>query len=240
MNMFDNTIITYVNQFAQRWWLMDTLFAFSSGNHLLKGGVLVSLLWWLWFKKDVIHANNREHLIATFIGCIIAVAFAKLLEFTLPFRNRPFHEVSLNFRLPHGVLATELDGLSSFPSDHAALFFALSIGILFLSKKIGLFAVLYTTVLISLPRIYLGYHYPSDIIAGAVIGSVMALLCNVYLIERGFLRAIVRWSYSESGLFYPLFFLATYQVADLFDSSREIIGASIKLCQIIITSLVDV
>jgi undecaprenyl-diphosphatase len=130
-----------------------------------------------------------------------------------------------------------LEGWSSFPSDHAVLFFALSTGLLFISRKVGTFALAYTGLFIAFPRIYLGLHYPTDIIAGAIIGVTIAILGNIYLIKSTRLKSIVRWADTEPDLFYPVFFLFTYQIADMFGSSRAIISAGFKVYQIIFASL---
>jgi hypothetical protein len=60
-----------------------------------------------------------------------------------------------------------LSGWSSFPSDHACLFFALATGLCLISPVIGGLALLHASLIVSLPRIYLGLHYPTDVLAGA-------------------------------------------------------------------------
>ncbi|MEO6351937.1 MAG: phosphatase PAP2 family protein [Burkholderiaceae bacterium] len=229
VNIFDSVVINYVNQFSQQSRTFDMLLAFLADNHLLKGGVLVTMVWWLWFKKVQPNSRAREQLIATFIGCIAAMGLARLMALTLPFRLRPLHETGLHFLLPYGTSPTVLDGWSSFPSDHAALFFALSTGLLFVSRKAGLFALAYTTLFIAFPRIYLGLHYPTDIIAGAVIGMTIALLSNIYLGKSARLHSIANWSDTKPQFFYPVLFLFTYQIADLFSSSRALIGEGLTL-----------
>ncbi|MCL4437537.1 phosphatase PAP2 family protein, partial [Patescibacteria group bacterium] len=58
---------------------------------------------------------------------------------------------------------------NSFPSGHAAFFFAIAIIILFWRPKWGWFFV-GSSILLSIARIYVGVHWPLDIIGGAVIG----------------------------------------------------------------------
>jgi undecaprenyl-diphosphatase len=60
---------------------------------------------------------------------------ARMLASALPFRLRPIHDETLFFLRPHGMGKTRIEEWSSFPSVHAVLFFALSIGIFFVSKK---------------------------------------------------------------------------------------------------------
>jgi undecaprenyl-diphosphatase len=63
----------------------------------------------------------------------------------------------------------------SFPSDHAAAAFAIGFAVLAFSRRGGLMFLVAAT-LIGLSRVALGMHYPSDVLAGAVVGWVAALL----------------------------------------------------------------
>jgi undecaprenyl-diphosphatase len=222
MNSFDLNIITFVNEFSQRSWVFDKAIGLLSGCNLLKGGVLVTIMWWAWFKNDERQSYIREYVISILLCSLFAIFLGRVLALTLPYRFRPLHEESLVFLFPYGVEKTDLEGWSSFPSDHAVLFFALSTGLLFISRKIGAFALAYTALFIGLPRIYLGLHYPTDIIAGAVIGMATALLGNIYLVRSKNIKSITNWAHSKPHFFYPIFFILTHQLVDLFDDFRSI------------------
>lgn len=221
----DALIISWLNQFARHSWAFDSLVVALSVNGLLKGGVLCTVLWWAWSKQDQAQAGRRNQVIALLASCVLSLMAARALAMTLPFRARPMHDGALHFVLPLGLKPTLLETWSSFPSDHAALFFALATGLLFISRPAGLFALVYTTVFIALPRAYLGLHYPTDLLAGAALGVGVATLSNLYVSNSTPVRAIARWATSSPGAFYPLFFLITFQIADLFNTSRALAGA---------------
>jgi undecaprenyl-diphosphatase len=222
MNHFDIEIISIINQFAQFSWLLDSTIKFISGNYLIKGGVLLTIFWWGWFRINKNKPSVQLHLLATLFSCVMALVLARSLTLLLPFRLRPLHEKSLDFILPYTMKPTALEGWSSFPSDHAVLFYALSTGFFYISKKVGIFAFAYTTLFIGFPRIYLGLHYPTDILGGALIGIVITLLCQSNYFLKKVSQPILNTSNTKPGIFYPLFFILTYQIADMFDNSRAL------------------
>lgn len=71
--------------------------------------------------------------------------------------------------------------LPSFPSGHAVIFFSLAtVVFLQLSSRWGIVMYLFAT-LIGVARVFIGLHYPIDIIGGAVIGMLIPLLLRVML-----------------------------------------------------------
>lgn len=63
----------------------------------------------------------------------------------------------------------------SFPSDHAVMAGAVAAGLLLAHRRLGLIAV-GAAVLMALTRVYVGAHYPWDVLAGLVFGAAVALL----------------------------------------------------------------
>ena len=87
-------------------------------------------------------------------------------------------------------------------------------------------AILYCLVVICIPRIYLGYHYPSDIVAGALIGFPIALAMGRNEIRTSLSSRFLVWSQCHPGAFYCAFFLLTCEVAAVFENTRQIVGAA--------------
>lgn len=230
MNPFDTTIIEFFNKYARVSWLFDKSLGFVSGNLLFKTAGMVSLLWWFWFRyaEDTKKRIAREHIISTLAGCSISLFIVKILIMTLPYRARPMLNPDLIFRLPYSVEPMNWKLESSFPSDHAALFFTMATGFSFISRGIGTGAFAFVILVICLPRIYLGLHYPTDILVSAILGIGVAWVVNGNKI-RGFIaKPFLHWSEKAPASFYTCFFLLTYQIANLFKQIQQTAEAAIK------------
>lgn len=133
-----------------------------------------------------------------------------------------FHPLSIDYFV-------RLENWSSFPSDNATFFFALSTGIYFLSRPLGILAGLYSVIVAGLVRIYLGFHYPSDVIVGALIGIVVAAAANLGVMRRPAGRLIDALIRRAPGLFYAGAFAVTLELALVFDDLRDGARAFVRL-----------
>lgn len=216
----DLEILYFFNSFAQKVPTFDILVKIISTNHLIKGGFFMIVFWYLWFHKNNI--RDRSIMVCNVVGSVGVMITARAMASLLPFRNRPKLNTDLDFLLPIGSRQEELMSNSSFPSDHAALFYSLSMGFFLVSRKAGIAAFIYSFFIISLPRIYLGLHYPSDIIGGALLGILGVWIANREFIKNRVAPSLLRTENSYPGLFYAILFLISFQIASLFEESREI------------------
>lgn len=228
MRELDVKITLFFNQFAGDFPNLDYFIYVLSKNNLLKGGVFAAIYLFYWFHKNN-REVNRKKIIAGFIACLASMATARMLALTLPMRLRPAYDKSVGMLLPDNLNNNQLELQSSFPSDHAALFFALSAMIFNVNRKAGLLAFIYTVVFIIFPRIYLGLHYVSDILGGLVIGVLMVFLFKHSFFTERTAAAILKFKNNYTGIFYSLFFLFVYQLMDLFEEFRALLRLSFNL-----------
>lgn len=104
-------------------------------------------------------------------------------------------------------LVRGMTGFGAFPSDHAALFFAMAVGLFAWNRRAGI-AGLTVAVLLSAARVVVGFHYPSDMVAGAAMGA--ALAGGAMTLARGpqpVLDGVVQLFVRRPALMYPLMFV---------------------------------
>src|SRR5713101_6266271 len=85
MNSFDLFISSFINGFVHRSIRFDAFVTWLSSNNLLKGGVVIGVVWWLWFQNEDVR-RTREALMAAIIACFPALAVARVLSWII---NRP-------------------------------------------------------------------------------------------------------------------------------------------------------
>ncbi|MFE9725743.1 phosphatase PAP2 family protein [Streptomyces sp. NPDC005794] len=78
--------------------------------------------------------------------------------------------------------ACPVPGDWSFPSNHAALASAAAVALLLVSRRLGLLA-LAAAVLMGASRVWVGVHYPHDVLIGFVVGALVALLA-IWAVRR--------------------------------------------------------
>jgi len=227
---FDFEIIQWANQFAHQSTAFDSIVEMASTNHLLKGSVFIIMLWYFWFRKES-HKDHQEKIILGLTAALITMAVTIVLTRVLPARVRPRFDPEIHFVNPTNQLMTGLQDHSSLPSDHAALFFALSTTIYFLNRRFGIFAYLYTIIIICLPRIYLGLHYPSDLLVGGIIGIMITQTVQRANFFHTTSSWVIRYEREAPATFYSAMFILSYQLANLFEECRAFVKFGVELFQ---------
>lgn len=130
--------------------------------------------------------ERRALLLLPLLGLSVALADVISSRFFKPYfaRLRPCHDPQLSATLN---LANGCGGQFGFISSHAANAFALAVFLtLALPPRFRLVKLLLLVwaALVSFSRIYLAAHYPTDVVAGALLGSVLAWGCY-WLYQRG-------------------------------------------------------
>jgi len=194
-------------------------------NSLLKTGLLVGLLWYYWFSMRN-QPENRRRIVRTLVAAVIAIAVARAGQRLLPARLRPIFNPDLSLVTAWDFNPSSHAEWSSFPSDHAVMLCALASGLWTLSRAWGTVAFVWVLGFVFSVRLILGLHYPSDILAGGLVGvAIVWLVSRERLVVPKIVDQAMRLEAHQADLFYPVVFLLTWQVADFFGDLRYLAHA---------------
>ena len=213
----DEYVLLFVNQIASQNGVINHALYIASEATVVTGGLLIALVWYCWFNSNA--APARERLLLGFGAVLVAAVLSRVLQLSLPMRARPLHDLSSGFLPLPGIDAGLANHWGSFPSDHAALFFALVAVVWRQSRWLGLVALL-SAVYGVVPRIYFGLHYLSDVLAGAALGLVLVLMFE-HFGPRALARWGIGWEQRLPAIFYGTAFLVSLEVATLFEDIRQ-------------------
>jgi undecaprenyl-diphosphatase len=164
------------------------------------------------------------------LGAFVALVVSRLIQNLSPHRPRPIHSEWLGLEHPFGV-GDALQEWSSFPSDNTAVAFALAAGIWCGSRFLGWACLAWSAVVVGFPRIYAGFHYPSDVVSGAVLGMVATFACAPLAMNAGIKHALSSAEMKLRPLFYSFSFGFLFQLSTMFDDVRKLVRGLLKVAE---------
>ncbi|PRX33471.1 undecaprenyl-diphosphatase [Paraburkholderia sp. BL18I3N2] len=228
MNNFDLAIETYLSNVHFGYFATRSIERITD-LYTFKGLVLIPVLWWMWFQQNKRRDWRREMVIATLLSGLVALFVGRLLTHWLPFRVRPVYSAELHLHFAGNNLQDALlTNWSSFPSDHAMLWMAIATGIFLVWRGIGVLAILYTVLFICVPRAYLGFHYPTDLLVGAAVGIGITYVMTRDAIRVRYATPALRWIERYPGPSGMLAFVLCLELVTQFDELRTLASSVFK------------
>jgi undecaprenyl-diphosphatase len=136
------------------------------------------LIWVLFLTLLSIHRKERILLTSWTITFLLNFVLLVLILKNIVQRDRPFIE------FPQIILNTIAPGSYSFPSNHASLSGAsFYIFWKFSTKRLIVVLIFLLSLAISLSRVVLKVHYPTDVIVGYLLGSLIAFFTVTYIVS---------------------------------------------------------
>ena len=160
----DASVYRWINRFADRTGWAHGLFKANAGY-----GIALFVILLL-----VSYIDGRQHDDLTAVAGSVWAALAALVALGIgqlignPVgRARPYDTLAN----VHVLVDKTTD--FSFPSDHATVAGAVAVGLLFANRRWGIIASV-LAVLMAFTRVYVGAHYPGDVLAGLALGGIVA------------------------------------------------------------------
>ena len=166
----NTTIFQYLHSFAGQNTVFDAIIIFCAKYFPYIMVVALGLFF--------IFGNNRKRELKIIFYVIVSVILSRLVITEI---IRYFYPVARPFII-YSFTPLLYDYANSFPSGHAAVFFALATAVFFFHKKWGI-AYFLGAIIISISRIMAGIHWPMDNLGGLMVGIGSAVLVH-FLIKK--------------------------------------------------------
>jgi membrane-associated phospholipid phosphatase len=175
----DRSWYLHVNTFARATpWLHAAFRDYATYGVVL----FAALLLWSWWL-----ARGRRDLAALTAALWAPVGMLIAVGVNQPVGNA-VHEPRPYTSLAHVEVLVARSSDFSFPSDHAVMAGAVAAGVWLVSRRLGLLTAA-AALLLAFSRVYVGVHYPGDVVAGLFLGALVTVLG--YLAVRRLLEPAV-------------------------------------------------
>jgi len=207
----------------------------NSLNSLYRGFPVFFYMVVLWFSRED-HKRRSRMLIGLLATCL-AIVMSLWMQYHLATHIRPFLDPSLHLLgiNPNNTLGW--NHLNSFPSDSATLFFSLATVIFLESRIAGGIAFLWSLVTIGIARVATGWHYPSDIAGGLLLGiACVYLLTRIRPLSSFFERLLLRYQ-PRMYIVHALVFFWLAEAYTLFSGLRGLYNGFVMICGYLVARL---
>ena len=192
----------------------------------VQGVAVVSLACGCWFMHS--GSEVRRRLLRGSVAAVAAALAALVVQELIPVVLKPIFDPAAQVH-PASVLGG-IDSLraaanpnsQSFPSERATLYAGVAIAVFASSRPIGTLALL-ASIVPELCRIYLGLHYPSDILGSFLLAAAIFWLMELEA-PLGLDGPALRWERISPASFYTAAFAACYGLATAFEDLRTFLS----------------
>lgn len=199
MDLFEMNVDLFrtINDFGKEYTYLNNFFIFMA-EYMVFVLAFIALIFWFTRREE-----NRMMIISATISFILAEMMGKIAG-TLHSNNQPFAELSNVNKL----IEKAVD--NSFPSDHTILFFAFCMTF-FMYQKRWRYIWIMLALVVGISRIWVGVHYPADVIVGAIISIFSTFIASFIVSRLNIIRKLL-WLYEKGE----------QQILPTRDKSREL------------------
>lgn len=169
--LLNQSLFLFINGLAYRYPVLDVVGVWVAG---IIPFMLLGILVVIYIKHGHRYRERRMVLLALLSGGFAYFVVKTLIVLIYP-HPRPYMFFSGIDPLITQSLA---EGYQSFPSAHTMFFFAISTMVFIYNKRLGVFFLVVSS-LMGIARIFVGVHWPFDIVVGILLGVITSIVIHL-------------------------------------------------------------
>lgn len=178
LSEMNSNLFRMINNLGKQYTDLNPFFVFIAEYMIFF--LVLAVLMFLFSRSN----KNRIMVICAFIALVISEILAKIAG-QFHSNYQPFAE------LPNVNKLVEKAVNNSFPSDHTIIFFSFCITFWLFKRGWGfLWGIL--AVLVGISRIWVGVHYPADVLVGAIISIISAMIVYKIVLKLSLTKKFLR------------------------------------------------
>ncbi|PAK37496.1 undecaprenyl-diphosphatase [Peribacillus simplex] len=178
LSEMNSNLFRMINNLGKQYTDLNPFFVFIAEYMIFF--LVLAVLMFLFSRNN----KNRIMVFCAFIALVISEILAKIAG-QFHSNYQPFAE------LPNVNKLVEKAVNNSFPSDHTIIFFSFCITFWLFKRGWGfLWGIL--AVLVGISRIWVGVHYPADVLVGAIISIVSAMIVYKIVLKLSLTKKFLR------------------------------------------------
>lgn len=194
-------------------------------NHLISGFVFAAACFCYWSLRDERTSWRRARILEASVACMAAVIFTLVLR---PFIGAPSPARVAGFQELYPPYLWNFGSGNSLPSHSTLVYCTIAAGLWPINRKVSAVLCAWVLLAVSLPRVYIGGHYPSDVAA-----SMLVAIAFLWMAWRA---GATRWGadllerVANGGFWIELaVFLWLFELGEAFRSVGEIAISVVRL-----------
>ncbi|MHB1486979.1 MAG: phosphatase PAP2 family protein [Acidimicrobiales bacterium] len=165
----DSRLYKDVNKFAIHTHWLHGFMKYYAGYGIVVFAILLLVAWW-----QARSTGNPPKAVAAVawaaIGPLAAYGVGQIIGHAVG-RPRPFTVFT------HAEVLVHKANDFGFPSDHAVVAGAVTAGLFLVNRRLAIISTVLTLVM-AVARVYVGVHYPGDVVVGLIVGAAVVLILS--------------------------------------------------------------
>lgn len=186
-------------------------------NPLASTWIFALVFYIFWWQKDERTLWRRSRLLETALSCTLTVLLTLAIR---PWVSWPSPIRVASFQTLYPSYLGTVGNANCFPSHSTLVYLMVGLGFAGLNRKISVSLVAFTFAAISFPRVYLGGHYPIDILASTMLAIVATVSFRLWCAHPR-IGHFLEWAASRGALTEIFLFLWVFELGEGFRSGMD-------------------